>query len=115
LALFGDPQELLKYEMVAILDLQAFADSTLAPDVVRANRIIVDGSGPHTPGADTLLAFVQSQDPANYPQLSRFIIYSNPISQEVTGFSNGPEPGTCVLIGAGLLAVGFSRRRVKAS
>jgi len=67
LALFGDPQELLKYQLVAILALQAYADPSLAPDVVRANRIIVDGSGPHTPGADALLAFVQTQNPADYP------------------------------------------------
>lgn len=111
LALFGDPQELLKYEEVAILDLQAFADPSVAPDVVRANRIIVDGSGPHTPGADVLLAFVATQNPANYPQLDRFIIFSNPITQEVTGFSDGPEPRTLILFGAGLLALGWKRRR----
>jgi hypothetical protein len=111
LALFGDPNELLKYEKVAILDLQAYLDPTLAGDVVRANRIIVDGSGPHTPGADTLLAFVDTQDPANYPQLGKFLIFSNSTTQEITGFlADAPEPGNLGLVAAVFLAIVFQRR-----
>ena len=115
LALFGDPQELLKYQLVAILALQAYADPSLAPDVVRANRIIVDGSGPHTPGADALLAFVQTQNPADYPQLADFIVFSNPTTQEITGFLFTPEPGTLGLFGAALVALAWMRRRARIS
>ena len=44
----GDPQALQKYQWVAILALQAYANPALAADVVRAARIIVDGQGQHT-------------------------------------------------------------------
>src|SRR3954452_4971508 len=101
LGMQGDPQALQKYQQVAILDLQAYANPSLAADVVRANRFIVDGSGPLTPGAQALLNFVQTQNPANYPQLASFLIFTNPITQEMTGFldtggSTGgvPEPAT---------------------
>src|SRR5882724_12959512 len=102
LGLAGDPDALHKYQMVAILDLLAYANPSLAPDVVRANRIIVDGSGATTPGAAALLAFAQSANPADYPQLANFVILYNPLTQEQTGFFGGgggggggaPEPGT---------------------
>ena len=118
LALAGDPLALQKYQKVAMLDLMAYADPTLAPDVVRANRIIVDGSGATTPGAAALLALVATLNPANY-NLSGFVILVNPITQEQTGFFGGgggggggaPEPGTLILLGAGLAGIVLTRRR----
>jgi len=132
LALSSDPDRLHKYQEIAIIDLQAYANpsnSTLAGDAVRANRIIVDGSGPHTPGADQLLAFAASQNPANYPQLSSFIVFVGPvnvagisITQEMTGFLGGgdtggggggvPEPSTAFLLGGGALAGLLAKKRL---
>jgi len=123
LGMQGDPQALQKYQQVAILDLQAYANPSLAADVVRANRFIVDGSGPLTPGAQALLNFVQTQNPANYPQLASFLIFTNPITQEMTGFldtgggSTGgvPEPATWGLTAAASVVLFCLRRgRVKA-
>jgi hypothetical protein len=118
LFLQGDPQALHKYQEVAILDLQAYANPSLAADVVRANRFIVDGSGPMTPGSQALFDFVQTQNPANYPALSNFIILVNPITQEMTGFldqggSQGgvPEPGTWPLTAAAAVALSCLMRR----
>ena len=112
----GDPNALLKYQQVAILDLQAYADPTLAADVVRAARIIVDGSGPNTPGSQQLLDFVRAQNPANY-DLTGFKIFTSPravngdpVTQEITGVgipgSNVPEPSSVLLflIGSGILS-----------
>lgn len=90
LAANGDPQALLKYQQVAILDLLAYNDPSLAADVVRANRIIVDGQGQNLPHVQQLLDFVRAQNPANY-DLSGFKIYTSPIvngarlTQEITG------------------------------
>ena len=110
LGLQGDPQALHKYQEVAILDIQAYLNPTLAPDVVRANRIIVDGSGPTTPGAAALLAFVQNENPANY-NLTNFIILVGANTQEQTGFlQHAPEPGTWILLGAGLGGIVLKRR-----
>ena len=136
----GDPAALLKYEEVAILDLQAYADPTLAADVVRAARIIVDGHGPDTPGTQRLLDFVQAQDPSLF-DLTAFRIYTSPLSvtgdpitQEMTGFpmppgggvlgSSVPEPssglllliGICVLSGfrvAAMNGLPFRPRRAE--
>ena len=108
----GDPAALLKYEQVAILDLRAYVDPTLAADVVRAARVIVDGSGPITPGTQQLLDFVHAQNPANF-DLSAFRIFTSPIltngdrmTQEMTGFpvpvgvtgSPVPEPSSVLLL-----------------
>jgi len=124
LALANDPDRLHKYQEVAILDILAYNDPTLAPDVVRANRIIVDGSGPTTPGAAALLQFVATQNPANYPQLTNFIIFVGPvlngatITQEQTGFPGGgtggnvPEPGTAFLLSGGIFAGLLAKRRL---
>ena len=98
----GDPAALLKYEQVAILDLQASADPTVASDVVRAARFIVDGSGPITPKTQQLLDFALAQNPANF-DLTGFRIYTSPLSmagdpltQEMTGV-NVPEPSFALL------------------
>ena len=106
LVLAGDPDALKKYQEVAILDLVAYRDPSQAGDVVRANRIIVDGSGPSTPNALALLSFVQGQNPANY-DLSGFEIFvSQRIpTQEMTGFPT-PEPGGLALLGAAVLFLG---------
>ena len=106
----GDPAALLKYEQVAILDLQAYADPTLAADVVRAARIIVDGRGPNPPQTQQLVDFALAQDPTNY-DLTSFRIYTSPLTmtgdrltQEMTGFVV-PEPSFAVLflIGFGVV------------
>lgn len=109
LAVQGDPLALLKYQQVAILNLQGLANPALQQDVIRASRIIVDGVGPLTVGASTLLDFVRAQNPANY-DLSAFQIFTNPITQEVVGFAT-PEPGAFFLISSGLAAIALVRRR----
>ena len=98
----GDPDALKKYQMIAILDLLAYANPALAPDVTWANRFIVDGSGPLPGQAAALVAFVQTQNPANY-DLSGFRIFygirrdgSFFDTQEQTGYS--PEPSTLILV-----------------
>ena len=111
LVLAGDPDALRKYQEVAILDLLAYQDPSQAGDVVRANRIIVDGSGPSTPNALALLSFVEGQNPASY-DLSGFEIFvSQRIpTQEMTGFP-APEPGGLALLGAAVLVLGNRLRR----
>jgi hypothetical protein len=110
----GDPEALLKYEQVAILDLQAYADPTLAADVVMAARVIVDGSGPIPPKTRQLLDFALAQDPANF-DLTGFRLYTSPITmtgdrltQEMTGFPI-PEPSFAVLLLIGFCVVGGNK------
>ncbi len=103
LGMQGDPQALFKYQRVAILDLQALADPSLAVAVVKANRRIVDGMGPLTPEAQALYDFALAANAANY-DLSGFKIYTNPITQELSGFDTGYVQ-LCKVAGAGI-AVG---------
>jgi hypothetical protein len=117
LAVNNDPQALFKYQRVAILNLLALGDMTLAVDVVRASRHIVDGVTPLTPSAQILHDFAMGANAANY-DLSGFRIYTNLTTQEVTGFPGGfdldletPEPAAFLLIGSGLTAIAFVRRR----
>lgn len=120
LFLENDPNALFKYQRVAILDLLALADPTIAVHAVKANRFIVDGDGALTPKAQELLDFALAANAANY-DLSGFKIYTNPITQEVGGFDDpyeedfpsteAPEPGAFVLLGSGLMAAGILRRR----
>lgn len=116
LALQNDPQALQKYQWVAILDLIALADPAKAVDAVRANRRIVDGMGPLTPGAQTLFNQVTAANPAAY-NLTGFRIFTKAGTQEVTGFGSDfelnatPEPGALVLFGSGLAAMAWLRQR----
>ena len=105
LGLAGDPNALHKYQEVAILDLLAYANPSLAADVVKANRIIVDGSGQGTPAVVDLLNFVATQNPADYPQLANFIIFVNPITQEQTGFVPEPRKVSFALFGVMVAAM----------
>jgi hypothetical protein len=116
----GDPQALLDYEDIAILDLQAFAnptDITLIRNVVLAEWSITQGRTLRDPGAEAELSWVATQDPANY-NLQNFVIFSTPNNQEQTGFPGGgpgggpvPEPGAWMLSGAGLLICAIPRVR----
>jgi len=118
-----------KYTWIAILDTLAYGNAALAPDVTRANRFIVDGSGPMTTLSTQLLEFAQMANPANF-NLTGFQIFV-PIrndgsifpTQEQTGIDNGgggggqgqvPEPTTAFLVSGGIggiLAWGIRRRR----
>ncbi len=105
LALQGDPQALFKYQRVAILDLLALADPSIAPAAVRANRRIVDGVGGLTGGAQALYDFALAANAADY-DLTGFRIYTYASvpsqSQEVTGF----DPGSmriCKIAGQGVV------------
>src|SRR5689334_4110710 len=66
LGLLGDPDALFKYQRVAILDLLALNDPSIAVFAVKANRRIVDGSGPLTPEAQALYDFALAANAANY-------------------------------------------------
>lgn len=118
-------QALEKYKLVALLDRMAYADTSLAADVVRANRVVVDGSGATTAQSMALLALAQTQAlTTTIAQLSDFRIYNSPlnlqgtgpVTQEMTGIIGGgggtiPEPGTMLLLGAGLAGIAMFRRR----
>ena len=118
-------QALAKYKLVALLDRMAYANASLDADVVRANRFVVDGSGPMTAQSTALLSLAQTQTlTTTIAQLSDFRIYNSPLqlngrdplTQEMTGIVGGgggniPEPGTMLLLGAGLAGIAMIRRR----
>ena len=110
----NDPNALTKYQWVAILDLMAYEDPSKATDVTWANRFIIDGSGPLPGQAGALVAFVQTQNAANY-DLSGFRIFYGVTpdgrfleTQEQTGFA--PEPGTFLLVISALGGFALLRR-----
>jgi hypothetical protein len=110
----GDPNALEKYQLVALINLRAYQDPSLAADAVRASRFVVDGFGPMPNSSLDLLAWAQAQDPADFAaELATFKIFANPITQELTGYIV-PEPGTVFLIAGGLLSL-IAVRRFRAS
>lgn len=116
----GDSVDLArqKYTWIAILDSLAYGDPSLAPDVTRANRFIVDGGGPMTAESTALLTFAVGANPADY-DLTGFRIFvgirpqdgSFLDTQEITGHI--PEPATVVLMGSALGVVALLVRRKK--
>jgi len=118
LALRGDSQALQKYQQVAIVNLWARLDLMLSVNAVHVSRRIVDGQGPLGQDAQTLFDLVMLANPADY-DLTGFRIYTNPITQELTGFEGGfditvvPEPSAMMLFGSGLamIAIAGTRRR----
>jgi hypothetical protein len=107
----NDPLLLQKYQQVAILDLRAYADPSLAPDVVRAIRFIVDGHGPLTPGAQDLLDYVALQNPADFDLTGfRIFVGVGTVTQEQTGFLT-PEPATYAMMSIGLIGLFYARSK----
>lgn len=97
----GDPMALMKYQQVGMLVTRAY-EPGLIDFVVEASRFIVDGGGPVSGTTASLLAWVQTQNPADY-DFSNFRIYANPDFQEQTGYLV-PEPSTWALMVCGSLA-----------
>lgn len=114
----GNPNALMDYEEIAMLDLRALSDPTLVRDVTIAEWAITQGRDARDPGAAAMLSWVSTQDPTNF-DLSNFVIFSTPMYQEQTGFTGGggggpggspiPEPRTFVLTGLAILLL-FHRR-----
>ena len=105
LAVQGDPQALFKYQRVAILVLLALADPSISVSAVSASRRIVDGVGPLTPAAQALYDFALAANAAAY-DLTGFRIYTNVLTQELTGYDTGLLQ-ICKIAGNGV-AVGSS-------
>jgi hypothetical protein len=116
----GDPNALLDYERIAMLDMMALADpsnSTLVGNVVEANWSITQNRAGRNAGATALVNLVDSEDPANF-DLSGFVIFASETAQEQTGFVMSPEPGSWLLVGASiglLMLLRRTLRRLKSS
>ena len=121
-------QAIEKYKIVALLDRMAYANPANAADVVRANRRVGGSSMVTTANSDLLLAQATALAlTTSIAQLSDFRIYNSPLlnasqpalgrlTQEMTGIIGGgggniPEPGTMLLLGAGLAGIAMFRRR----
>jgi hypothetical protein len=106
----GDPNALLDYERIAILDLQALADPSIVGDVVIASWAITQNRRTRagTVGAQNLIDWVWTQNPANY-DLSGFVIFATTTDQEQTGFV--PEPSSWILCGTAVVCFLYLIRR----
>jgi len=106
----GDPNALLDYERIAILDLQAFANPSIVGDVILAEWAITQGrpNRAGSPGAQDLVNWVWTQNPANY-NLSGFVIFTTPLDQEQTSFVPEPESWLLLATVVGSIGVAFSR------
>ncbi|MBY0506648.1 MAG: hypothetical protein K2X03_22195 [Bryobacteraceae bacterium] len=90
----GDPQGLLKYRQIAVLDLIAITDPTKANAAVRAARHIFDPGFPLNSALSTALYNLVTDPGFNFGlyDLSGFRVYANAgpnASQELTGFQTG--------------------------
>lgn len=114
------PQGLLRYQQIAILNILAIQDPSLAKDVVVASRrIFANGQSALAPGPQALYNFAIAADPDDY-DLSRFRIFTgiNILTQEIGGFDpdfnlnlETPEPAGFLLLGSGLAGLVILRRR----
>lgn len=118
--LAGNPQVLLSYQHIAILDLRAIQDPTLAPAVVQAIQAITDPFNQVSSQAAGLLSWVATQNPGQY-DLAGFRVFANRTFQEQTGFvpppSGGaggspvPEPDSDITIFSGLAVLSVLLRK----
>jgi hypothetical protein len=69
LALFGDPNALQNISRWRSLTCKHTRNPNLAPDLVRANRIIVEGSGPHTPWGRRFAEFRRHSESSQFPPI----------------------------------------------
>jgi len=123
LARSGDTNALLDYEHIAMLDLMALADPTdtaLIGNVEEAIWSITQDRQSRDPDAASLLSEVDSENPANF-NLSGFVIFATPDSQEQTGFigfvspgvspAASPEPSSWLLAAGGISLLLLGRIR----
>lgn len=99
----GDPNSLLDYQHIAMLDLIALQNPTDIPLIATVEDAIWSITQDRQVGgadAASLLAEVDSENPANV-DMSGFVIFATPDGQEQTGFVQVhpvvPEPASWIL------------------
>ena len=109
----GDPNSLLDYEHIAMLDLIALrnpTDISLIGTVEDAIWSITQDRQVGGAEAAALLAEVDSENPANF-DMSGFVIFATQDGQEQTGFVQVhpvvPEPATWILAAVALTLLGL--------